>query len=94
MDINDIFSSWVSRIKPKERLKLQAENRFEICKSCDNYRELLKKRTWSAYCSRCSCPLETKVFSEKINPCPLNKWDSIDKLNGFETKIKDKNTLI
>lgn len=42
-----------------------ANNRIEICKTCEHYRE------W--FCANCGCILPVKVRIENSS-CPINKW--------------------
>ena len=61
---------------------------------CENYVELFEKKKWSAYCNGCGCPIDKKIFSGKINPCPLEKWDEIDKKYNTYIGIKHKKTIL
>ena len=44
-----------------------ASARYSICKSCENFDDLLK------ICKRCGCFMKFKVHL-KSSECPLNKW--------------------
>jgi hypothetical protein len=50
--------------------KDQAQFRYTICKSCDNFNLLLK------ICNKCGCfmPVKVKVLNSE---CPLKKWNVV-----------------
>jgi hypothetical protein len=56
--------------------------------------ELIEKKKWTAYCNGCGCPIDKKIFSGKVNPCPLEKWDEIDKKYNTYIGMKHKKTLL
>jgi hypothetical protein len=100
IDFKEIFNAWVIASHPTKEQLQQADDRLKICTGddtnpkCENYSELFEKKKWSAYCNGCGCPLDKKIFSEKINPCPLDKWDEIDKIYNTYIGIKHKKTLL
>jgi hypothetical protein len=99
-DLNEIFNSWLNRSRSDEIIRDKAKERFETCRGsddierCENYKEVLRNKSWSAYCNGCGCPLEGKIFSDKFNPCPLKKWAEIDGKYGETIDDKRNKTLI
>lgn len=99
-DFREIFDAWVISSNPTHTQKQQSESRALICRGdenipkCENYVELLRKKKWSAYCNGCGCPIGKKIFSGKVNPCPLKKWDEIDKKYNTYMGVKHKKTLL
>jgi len=49
----------------------RAQNRFAICKSCENF---TTSATGLKICKLCGCQTEKRIISEDKNDCPLNKW--------------------
>lgn len=94
IDYKEVFTAWLISIKPTEMQKKLALERLEVCKSCDKRKELLKNNRWSAYCGLCNCPLSKKVFSKMYNPCPADKWESIDIKYMEKQETKNKSSLI
>jgi hypothetical protein len=100
IDFKEIFNAWIIASNPTKEQLQQADDRLGICKGddtnpkCENYSELFEKKKWSAYCKGCGCPLDKKIFSEKINPCPLDKWDEIDRIYNTYIGMKHKKTLL
>lgn len=64
----DIINSWIDSYNPTpEQLEL-ANERKEICNSCEN---LLYLKDFDTHvCKLCTCPIKKKIFSS--NPC--KKW--------------------
>lgn len=77
-DYKEIFKAWMISMNPTEKQSLLAEERLDVCVGCEFKKEVIKKNKWSAYCSKCGCPISKKVFSSSFNPCPENKWNEID----------------
>jgi hypothetical protein len=76
--ISEIMGAWIISFNPTTDQKELAEKRYEICLGCEHYG---KKRpvTGDEYCKKCLCPIQKKVYSQKMNDsCPLKKWDSVD----------------
>lgn len=94
INYREIFDAWLISFKPNDKQKKLAEERLEICKSCINRKELLKNNKWSAYCGLCNCPLSKKVFSRMYNPCPADKWESIDIRYMERQETKKDSSLI
>jgi len=99
-NFREVFDAWVTAAKPTNEQKQQSEDRALVCRGngdipkCENYVELFEKKKWSAYCNGCGCPIDKKIFSGKINPCPLEKWDEIDKKYNTYIGIKHKKTIL
>lgn len=94
INFKDIVKSWWIASSPTPEESIWGEKRFDICISCDMYKEVLKKKKWSAYCNACGCPLSKKIFSQTINPCPLDKWMEVDKEYGNGMDKKEQKTII
>jgi hypothetical protein len=91
---NDIVKALWTAASPTTEESFLGEKRFEICSKCEMYKEVLKKKKWSAYCKACGCPVSKKVFSKTINQCPLDKWLDIYKLYGNGMDEKEQKTII
>ena len=52
--------------------------------------KIFEKKEWSAICEGCGCPINKKIFSKEINPCPMGYWIESDKNNGGNTETKNK----
>jgi hypothetical protein len=99
-DFKEIFDAWVTSFKPTDVQTQHASDRARICRGdgvinkCEHYTELIEKKKWAAYCSGCGCPIDKKIFSEKVNPCPLEKWEEIDKKYNTYIGMKHKKTIL
>ena len=99
-NFREVFDAWVTSANPTYEQKQQSEDRALVCRGngdipkCENYVELFEKKKWSAYCNGCGCPIDKKIFSGKINPCPLEKWEEIDKKYNTYIGIKHKKTIL
>lgn len=78
-DVKEIVSAWISKINPKEEQKALAEERAKICNECDEVKEAIGSINGTRYCSKCGCLIEAKIYSYKEGPCPLGKWDEVDR---------------
>lgn len=77
--ISEIVGAWIVSFNPTDEQKELAEKRYEICLGCEHYG---KKRpiTGDEFCKKCLCPIQKKVYSQKLNEtCPLKKWDDVEK---------------
>jgi hypothetical protein len=90
----EIFDAWVISKNPTELQKSIAQDRLEICKSCEHSKEILKGIKWSTICKSCGCPLSKKVFSTMFNSCPMEKWEEIDSKYMGRIPKKTKDTII
>ena len=99
-DFKEIFDAWVTSFNPTDEQRHHAADRARICRGdgvidrCEEYTEVIEKKKWSAYCNGCGCPIDKKIFSGKINPCPLEKWEEIDKKYNTYIGIKHKKTIL
>jgi hypothetical protein len=90
----EIFDAWVISKKPSESQKSMANERLDICKSCEYRKETFKGQKWSTICKLCGCPLSKKVFSPIFNPCPKGKWEQIDSKYIENIPTKSNDTII
>lgn len=91
MDLKEIISTWVTSFSASDSQKKLAEERLKICESCPSIKKVLKKKSWSFICGECGCPVAKKVFTNRYNPCPLQKWENVD-VKYFD--LKHKKTII
>lgn len=94
IDIKDIFDSWTKMVSPTDIELQRAKDRFQVCLGCEFKKELIKNKVWSMFCDECGCPLEAKVYSSTINPCPKNKWEEVDKKYLKNQQYKNKKSLL
>lgn len=94
IDFAEVIKSWWVAQNPNEQESLLAKKRLQICLSCPNYKQLFKKKKWSAICKECGCPISKKIFSQTINPCPLDKWIMVDKKYGNGMDTKEQKSII
>lgn len=67
INIKHIIVGWYRRFfKPMTQ---EEKNRLEICNACDN--KIKIGNEW--VCSRCYCPIKSKVRVED-ELCDMNKW--------------------
>ena len=90
----EIFDAWLISLNPTKEQSDMAKDRLNVCLGCEFRNEVIKKNKWSAYCKKCGCPLNKKVFSNSFNPCPANKWNEVDSkyIDVLDTKI-DKTVI-
>jgi hypothetical protein len=87
--IKEIAQAWITSFNPTEDQKELANGRYEICLKCEFYGES-RPVTGDEYCKKCLCPIQKKIFTQKINDsCPLNKWDTVES-EFRKNKIKNK----
>lgn len=55
---------------------LKQNERYEICKSCDRFNNILK------ICKECGCFMPAKIKIE-LARCPLDKW-TIKNIKGYK----------
>ena len=89
-----LFDAWVIAKNPTESQKYMANDRLDICKTCEYRKETFKGQKWSTICKLCGCPLSKKVFSPMFNPCPRGKWEEIDSNYIERISKKTKDTII
>ena len=86
-----IIEAWRIAKNPSDRQMNLAKLRASICDGCDSKKTITELVEIGIVCSECGCPISKKVFANVQNPCPLKKWEDIDK-PFFETKAN--NTLV
>lgn len=91
MNLNEIVNAWITSINPSEDEKKRSIERLEICEGCTFKKEILKNKKWSTICSSCGCVISKKIFSQEFNPCPLKKWEEVDK--KYTTFYKTQKTI-
>ena len=91
IDLKKIATAWAISFSPSEEQKVLAEKRLEVCLPCNRrVRTVLNIAT----CSACGCPLSKKVYTDEYNPCPLGKWEEIDRKYFDFSKTKVNKTVI
>jgi len=94
INIKEIFDAWVTSFNPNEKEAKLAEDRYKVCKGCDFRKEVFKGKEWSLVCGSCGCPLNKKIYSKAINPCPEGKWFEVDKKHKLFNEMKIDKTVI
>ena len=85
MNFKQIIEAWIISFNPTSQEKELAEARGKICDECPSKAFILNV----AGCKECGCPIGKKIFTNDYNPCPLSKWEEIDK-----PFFKRKTTLV
>ena len=83
-----IIEAWKISYKPTPKQAELAQLRANICDTCPHKKMITNKTTLGVICSLCNCPLEKKVYTNKFNPCPLQKWVCDEEYIPHEKKIK------
>ena len=91
-NIGEIIKAWITANNPSELEKQLAEERLEICMTCEFRKEIIHNKEWSALCGKCGCPLNKKIFTDQYGSCPLNKWELIE--DKYKLHLKKKNKTI
>lgn len=87
-----IAEAWVVAANPKDWQKELANSRYAICLECEHYRKT-RPVTNDEHCSDCGCPISKKIFSQKINECPKDKWLPVE--NEYKNKLhKNKKSIV
>jgi hypothetical protein len=94
LNFKEIFKAWITFSNPTEKEEKLAKARLDICEGCQYKKEILKKKSWSLVCGKCGCPIQAKVFSDAVNPCPMGYWKEIDKNFGIDFDKKGKKSII
>jgi hypothetical protein len=92
MNISEIVTAWITSFNPTTEQKSRASERAEICFGCDRLKNTNLFTNKVQVCGACGCPINKKVFSQEYNPCPLKKWEEVDK--KYVPKEKNKKTLL
>lgn len=68
--IQEIVQAWATAINPSDEQREVAEQRLQICMTCEFWSNSLV-----ATCTKCGCATKGKVFSPRgIQACPEGKW--------------------
>lgn len=94
INFKEIFVAWKTLARPTEFQSKVAKDRLDVCISCEFKKEVFEKSEWSAICGKCGCPLKAKIFSQEINPCPMEKWILPDNKNGINFVQKTKKSFL
>jgi hypothetical protein len=89
IDVKKIVSAWMTSFSPNDDEKKLAEDRYNICSTCDRKE---KNLLGIDVCKECGCPLSKKIFTlTDKETCPLKKWDDLD--SEFRKNKKHKYNL-
>jgi len=92
-NIREIVKAWITAANPSPEQVTLAEKRYEICSKCELFG--IRDITKDEYCKSCGCPLNKKIFSDKFDACPANKWLDIEKEHqSILSTSKKSKTLI
>lgn len=70
MDFVEIAKSWIISMNPTPIQEEKANQRIEICNTCEH-----KKILVVFTCGLCGCPLQKKIYSpDGPETCPAGKW--------------------
>ena len=94
LNFKEIFKAWITFANPTEQEEKLAKARLNICEGCTYKKETFNNQSWSLLCGKCGCPIQAKVFSSAINPCPMGYWKEIDKKFGIDIDGKNKKSII
>jgi hypothetical protein len=76
--ISEIIGAWITSFNPTSEQRELAEKRYEICLGCEYYGKS-RPVTGDEYCKKCLCPIQKKVYTQKINDtCPMGKWRDVE----------------
>jgi hypothetical protein len=75
MNLKEVWKAWVTSFNPNDEERKIAEERLEVCKKCEEWGELPLLPLY-AYCKKCLCPIDKKIFAESNESCPLKKWNN------------------
>ena len=71
--IKEIVTAWAIAVNPTEEQKEVAEQRLQVCMTCEFWAE---SAVGVKYCKKCGCATKAKVFSPKgMQACPEGKWE-------------------
>ena len=84
--IKEIIDAWTISYKPNETQLNKSIERGEICDTCPSKKVVVEFIKLATICGECGCPISKKIFSLDYNPCPLKKWEEVDKKYIVEQK--------
>lgn len=75
MDFVEIAKSWIISMNPTPKQEEIANQRIEVCNTCEE-RKLSENGLLNFYyCAACGCPLQKKIYSPNgPEMCPNKKW--------------------
>lgn len=79
VNIKEIIDAWVISFNPNEHQINKSIDRGKICDVCPSKKIITKSFKLATVCGECGCPISKKIFSAEFNPCPLKKWEEVDK---------------
>lgn len=85
-NIKEIIDAWVISNNPNENQLNKSIERGNICEICPSKKVIIKSIRLATICGECGCPISKKIFSLDYNPCPLKKWEEVDKKYFIEQK--------
>lgn len=71
-DLLEIAIAWKRAARPTDEQQQLAEERLEICNSCE-YKEF-KSLIRTYICGACGCPIQKKIYTPQEQGCPKRKW--------------------
>jgi len=72
-DISEIIVSWHRARKPTPEQEHVANQRANICDTCDEREFMPIIKMWK--CGACGCPITKKIYTPKgPGACPRDKW--------------------
>lgn len=87
INIKEIIDAWRVSFSPTQNQLNKSIERGKVCEVCPSKKVITKKLKVATVCGECGCPISKKIFSLEHNPCPLKKWEEIDKEYKTEEKI-------
>lgn len=72
-DLLEIAVAWKRAANPTKEQQQLAEERLEVCNSCE-YKEF-KSLIRTYICGACGCPIQKKVYTPQERGCPKQKWE-------------------
>lgn len=86
VNIKEIIDAWVVSYNPNENQLNKSIERGVVCDICPSKKVIVKSIKLATICGECGCPIGKKIFSLEYNPCPLKKWEEVDKKYVIEEK--------
>ena len=86
INIGEIIDAWVISNNPSETQLNKSIERGNICNMCPSKKVITKHIQLATICGECGCPISKKIFSLDYNPCPLKKWEEVDKKYTIPSK--------
>jgi hypothetical protein len=86
INIKEIIDAWFVSFNPTQNQLNKSIERGGVCEICPSRKVITKKLKLATVCGECGCPIAKKIFSLEHNPCPLLKWEEIDKKYTIDQK--------